>query len=150
MSRNIHEPSLYRQMAGQRSLLRGTRRRPGAFRWWVPGCDPNDPSQAGDGCTGDEPPLQNSFAQPAPPLEKFAFRLHADGSLEFTGHLDVSGATSGTVAFTLPGANAGEIDFRPSNDQFFTTVVYDGATPRHAMVKLDSVTGDVTLTWPIT
>jgi hypothetical protein len=101
------------------------------------------------GCTGLEPILENSWAQPVPPLEKFAFRLHADGSLEFRGHLNSAAAASGTVAVTLPGLIPGEVDFLPSLDQFFTTVIYDGAAPQGAMVYIDSATGEVTITFPL-
>lgn len=152
MSRNIHEPSLYRQMAGQRSLLRGTRRRPGAFRWWVPDCDPNDPSQAKEGCSGDEPSLINGFAQPTSGLEPFGFRLNADGKIQTKGFLDVSGATSGDVAWVMPGANPGEVDFIPSTEgddgfslNVTTTGNVNGVVPASAHVDAD--TGEVTVTW---
>jgi hypothetical protein len=73
-----------------------------------------------------------------------------DGSLEFKGHLDASGATSGTVAFTLPGFTDGEPDYTLPNDQYFHTVITpdDGTTFQIALVFIDSTTGDVTITWP--
>jgi hypothetical protein len=121
-----------------------------AGRWFEPDCTPTDP--AGDDCLGIEPPLENGWAQPSPPLEKFAFRLHADGSLEFKGHLDAAGASSGTVAVTLPGAIPQTIDFRPANDQFWHTTITtdDGTTFFLALVFLDSLTGEVTVNWPAT
>ena len=96
--------------------------------------------------------LENNWAQPSAPLEPYAFRLHADGSLEFKGHLDASGgASSGTVAVTLPGANAGEVDFLLANDQYFLTLITtdDGSSFTAAQVFIDSTTGEVTITWPI-
>lgn len=135
------------QVDSNRRRVERLERRRLAGRWWEPDCT-LDPY--GITCTGLEPALENGWAQPSSPLERFAFRLHADGSLEFKGHLDSAGASSGTVAFTLPGANIpDEIDFRPPNDQFFLTVVYDGANPQGAMVYIDSTTGEVTITFPI-
>lgn len=147
MTASITESNLYRAQAANRHLTVDTRQKPHAFRWWEPDC------AVGDGCTGDEPSLQNSFAQPSAPLEPFAFRLHADGSLEFKGHLDTSGgAVSGTVAFTLPGANPGEVDFLPANDQYWHTTITtdDGTLFTLALVFIDATTGDVTITWPVT
>lgn len=145
MTANIHEPSFPRMIVHNRWLSQDTRQKPGAFRWWEPDC------VVGDGCTGDEPPLENSWQQPSAPLERFAFRLHTDGSLEFKGHLDASGgATSGSVAVTLPGANPGEVDFRPANDQFWITAITtdDGSSFSTALVGIDASTGEVTITWP--
>ena len=123
-----------------------TRQKPLAFRWWEPDCD----RVGDDGCTGEEPPLENGFAAAATaPLEPFAFRLHADGSLEFKGHLDASGAVTGTVAVTLPGANAGEVDFRPNDQYWHTTITTDdGVTFFLALVFVEGASGDVTITWP--
>lgn len=147
MARNIFHPTTDRNVSRNRHRVKVTQQVPGAFKWWEPDCDETDPNVAADGCTGDEPALVNSWAQPVAPLEKFAFRLHSDGSLEFKGHLDGTAAVSGTVAFTLPGANAGEVDFLPANDQFFLTVLSD-ATP--ALVYIEALTGDVTITFPVT
>ena len=83
--------------------------------------------------------LQNGWAQPASPLQEFAFRRGLS-KLDFTGHLDSAGASSGTVAFTLPA------DYRLLNDQFFLTVL-DSAIP--ALVYLEASTGDVTITFPV-
>lgn len=136
MTRNIHEPSDSGAINVNRFGIKQARTRPLAFAWWEPGDLP--------GTT-----LQNSWAQASAPLETFAFRLHSDGSLEFKGHLDSSGASSGTVAVTLPGANTGDIEFRPAHDQFFVSAIYDGATPQSALVYLDATTGDVTITFPL-
>lgn len=148
MSRNIYEPTTERQVAANSSRITRVRQRPGAFRWWTPDCDTGS---GDDLCTGEEPVLENSWAQPSAPLERFSFRLHTDGSLEFKGHLDSSGgAVSGSVAVTLPGANSGEVDFRPANDQYFhtTITVDDGASFTLALVFVDATTGEVTITWP--
>lgn len=152
MTRNLYHPTTDRNVAQNRSRLIKTQQVPGAFKWWTPGCDETDDDQAADGCTGDEPALQNNFAQPSPPLEKFAFRLHSDGSLEFKGHLNAENASSGDVAVTLPGANAGEVDFRPANDQYFITAITedDGSSFTTALVFIDATTGEVTITWPAT
>lgn len=147
MTANIHEPSGLRRLARTTFIGKDTRQKPLAFRWWEPEC-----VVGVDGCTGDEPPLENGFAQPSPSddLEPFAFRLHADGSLEFKGHLDASGAVTDTVAVTLPGANAGEVDFRPASSQYwFTTIIEAGGTQfTLALVFIDSTTGEVTISWP--
>lgn len=86
--------------------------------------------------------LQNGATQPASPLEAFSFRRGLS-KLDTKGHLDVSSFASGSVAFTIPAA------FRLPNDQFFPTVVWDGAAPIAAMVYLDATTGDVTITFPL-
>lgn len=154
MTKNIYEPSIYTQVSASRGKIKTTRQKPGAFRWWECNCDPDDPDDAANGCTGQEPALNTGWSQPSDGsgLEKFAFRLHADGSLEFKGHLRVTGATSPSVAFTLPGANAGEVQFRLPHDQFFHTTITtdDGTSFTLALVHIDSATGDVTITWPAT
>jgi hypothetical protein len=119
---------------------------PGAFRWRTPNIDDPPPD-------GPTPELENGWAQVDPPLERFAYRLHSDGSLEFKGHLDAAGASSGTVALTLPTPVDDE-DMEPSyrlpNDQFFHTVITpdSGATFQIALVFIESTTGEVTITWP--
>lgn len=159
MSANIGEPSPSKAITANRYWTRDTRKRPLAGRWYEPECstDQGDPLFYTE-CKGDEPPLENNWLQVEDPLEKFAFRLHMDGSLEFRGHLDASGgATSGTVAVTLPGAiDPGSTepvrgDFRPPRDQFFLTVITDdaGVSFQAALVKVDATTGEVTITWPI-
>jgi len=147
--RNLTEPSLEQAVYGRvRFGIKDTRQKPGAFRWWEPECNPAGSGDAG--CTGLEPPLENGWLQPSAPLEKFAFRLHVDGSIEFKGHLDATSAVSGTVAVTLPGATAGEVDFRPDNDQYFVSVITPdgGVSFLTAMVFIDATTGEVTITWP--
>jgi hypothetical protein len=117
---------------------------PLAFRWRTPDIDDIDVT----------PPLENGWAQVDPPLERFSYRLHTDGSLEFKGHLDAAGASSGTVAFTLPDETY-DLDllapsYRLPNDQFWHTVITDdsGSTFQIALVFIESTTGEVTITWP--
>lgn len=150
MSRNLHEPTTERRITQNRFGVKETRQRPLASRWVTPDCDYTVEADAEAGCLDWAPALQNSFAQPTAPLEPFAFRKHMDGSLEFKGHLDASGATSGTVAFTLPGAADGEPEYIPENDQYFISAITpdNGATFQTALVFIDSTTGDVTITWP--
>lgn len=159
MSRSLYEPSPARATAANRFQIKDTRQKPLAFRWWQPDCifceDLSDDDNCANPCDGDEPPLLNGFAQPsnASDLEKFAFRLHADGSLEFKGHLDAQAAASGDVAFVLPGANAGEVDFRLANDQNWHTTIRTapGSGPTSftlALVEVIASTGDVIIYWP--
>lgn len=156
--RNIFEPNLYTLVSTNRVRNKNTEQKPGAFKWWTPDCvaTPTEDNDATDevaaGCTGDEPPLVNGWAQPGGDLEKFAFRIHSDGSLEFKGHLDAAGASSGTVAFTLPGVVAGDHLFVLPHDQYFHTVITNdgGTTFSIALVFIDAATGDVTITWPAT
>lgn len=151
MTRNIHEPSFPRQVRQNRFGVKGQRQKPHAGRWVVPECDETDVDEAAAGCFGDEPVLQNNWNQPSAPLEPFAFRKHMDGSLEFKGHLDASGgAVSGSVAFTLPGANDGEPDYLLPNDQYWHTTITtdDGSIFTLALVFIDAMTGDTTITWP--
>lgn len=150
MSKALSDPTPERKITHNRFFIKDTRQKPLAFAWWEPDCTP------GDGCTAAQAAvvLQNDFSQPSvgSGLELFAFRLHADGSLEFKGHLDTSlGAVSGTVAFTLPGANTGEVDFLLPKDQYWHTTITtdDGATFFLALVFIEAATGDVTITWPV-
>lgn len=151
MSKSIYEPSDTRQIAKNRFGVKDLRQKPLAFRWWEPECD----DLGVNGCTGLEPELLNGFAQPSDVsnLEKFAFRLHADGSLEFRGHLDAQAASSGDVAFILPG-DPGEVDFRVlANDQNVYTVIRTApgsgtASFTLAMWEINATTGEVTIYWP--
>ena len=93
--------------------------------------------------------LINGFLQPSPgsgpgggDLEPFGFR-RGISRLDFKGHIDISGAASPDVACVIP-----EI-YLLDKDAFDTTVVYDGATGVPGMWYLDSVTGELTLTWPL-
>ena len=93
--------------------------------------------------------LQNDVVQPTAgsgpgggDLEEFAFRRGLS-KLDFKGHLDISGATSPAIACVIP------VVYRLYKDAFDTTVVYDGAAGVPGMWYLDSVTGELTLTWPL-
>lgn len=100
---------------------------------------PDDPDAVED---EDYVYFQNGAVQPAAPLQEFSFR-RGISRLDTRGHIDVAGFSSGDVAFTIPAA------YRLPNDQFFTTVLYDGASPIAAMVYFESTTGDVTITYPL-
>ena len=148
MTRTVNEPTIWGAAWKNAARIKDQQQKPGAMRWWQPEC-----TVGSGGCTGEEPGLMNGWAQPDDPLQKFAFRLHSDGSLEFRGHLDSSGASSGTVAVILPGVNPGEVDFLASlpHDQFFVTAIFDdGGTPRAAVIYIDATTYEVTITFPLT
>lgn len=162
MTDNIHEPTTQRAIAGVRYTTKDTRQRPLASQWvgvlnangdGDPECPP-DPDDDTNIFLEFEwtPCLQNGYLQVESPLELFAFRQHYDGSLEFKGHLDVSNASTGDVAFTLPGVNGGEPDYTLNNDQYFHTAITDdgGTTFIFALVFIESSTGDVSLIWPAT
>lgn len=160
MSRSLYIPNPIRDIGINKFGVKDLRQKPLAFGWWQPDCShtavSGDEDFAPGGCTIEQETvvLLNGWAQPslASGLEKFSFRLHADGSLEFKGHLSAAGAASHTVAFVLPGANPGEIDFLLPHDQFFhTTITTDAGTSFSlALVFIDHTTGEVTITWPVT
>ena len=89
------------------------------------------------------PPFENGWANAGPPYAYVAFRVGRHKELEFQGHLDPSGATSGTVAFTLPPY------WRPERDVSWLTDVYDGVTATIARVSIDHTTGEVTVVFPV-
>lgn len=151
MTRPISEPSFPKKIAVNRWQNKENRQKPLASHWVTPDCGAL--SLAAGECFGDEPGLQNNWAQPPSGIEPFSFRLHMDGSLDFKGHLDASGgAVSGSVAVTIPGANEGDTDYLSgmNGDQYASTVITpdSGATFQIAMVFLDSTSGDLTITWP--
>jgi len=89
------------------------------------------------------PPWQNSFTFVTG--KRVAFRHGLDGVLEFKGKFDLSGATTGTVAFTLPD------DWVPPEEMDFPIVMDMGAGAFNVLrVFVDETTGDVTLHWPVT
>ena len=143
MTRPLSEPSVEKEVGINTYGLQRQEFTQLAFVWRTPDIDD----------VLVTPELENGWAQPDPPLERFAYRLHTDGSLEFKGHLDAAGATSGTVALTLPDELYDPLEVEPSyrlpKDQFFTTAIYDGATPQPALVYITGATGEVTITWPI-
>ena len=94
MTRFASEPSDGKDISANRFGTKDTRQKPGAFRWWEPDCAGTSGELR---CTGEEPPLQNDWQQPDDPaLQRFAFRKHTDGSLEFRGHLSAEWKMSDT------------------------------------------------------
>jgi len=102
----------------------------------------NDPTTTG----WIEPTLLNSFVAPAAPKTRIRYRLHGrTNSLEFAGHIDVSAATTNTVAFVLIQP------FWPEYDISFLTDMSTGATTfAVSRVFISSINGNVTLSWPAT
>lgn len=163
MSRNLCEPNIYRSVAANRYVGKDTRQRPFAGAWVHPvddaDCPPteNGTDQFGNITQLWTPCLINDWLQVNPAdanLETFGFRMHYDGSLEFKGHLDASGgATSGTVAFLLPGMNTLEPDFIDAlpHSQFWDTIITDdaGSTFTDAGILIDASTAEVIISWPI-
>lgn len=143
MTRALSENSIEKELGQHNWGIQRQEFMPLAFRWRTPDIDDDPPT----------PPLENGWAQVDPPLERFSYRLHADGSLEFKGHLDAAGASSGTVALTLPEPVDDE-DMEPSyrlaQDQYFLTLITDdgGTSFTTAMVFVEAATGEVTITWP--
>lgn len=163
MTVNIHEPTRDRAIARNRYVGKDTRQRPGASQWITvlnangdgdPECPPDqestDPIHSGLTVFDWTPCFQNGYLQVEDPLELFAFRKHYDGSLEFMGHIDVQNASSGDIAFTLPGIAGGEPDYTLAKDRYFHITITDNGGTNFiiAMVFIDSTTGDVSLVWP--
>ncbi len=73
-----------------------------------------------------------------------AFRHGLDGLCEFTGVVDSSGATSGTVAFTLP------VPWRPFVEFSFITDLDLGAGDFDAARVVVQTDGDVVIYFPLT
>lgn len=150
MTKPLSEPSIYKDVSSNTYQTKDTRQKPQAFRWWMPDCDA---SYADTVCTGEEPTLLNSFAQPFGNLEAFAFRLNADGRIQTKGVLDVSSASSGGVAWVMPGINPGEKDFIPPANGFFDSFslrVSPSGTESNvvpATGTVDATTGDVIVSW---
>jgi hypothetical protein len=164
MTRSLFNPSIQREVSTNRFFGKDTRQRPFAGIWVYPVDDVDCPplefgtDQYGNTTQLWTPCLLNDWLQvdsdAVENLEMFAFRGHYDGSLEFKGHLDASGgATSGSVAFILPGMGDLEPDYVTLLDenQIWDTIITDdaGTTFQSAMVKIDADTGEVTITWPI-
>ena len=146
MTAPIQEPTEPRQMAQIKFIGKDTRQKPLASKWIMV----LDAADCGDGDFEWQPCFQNGYAQVTNPLEQFNFRIHYDGSLEFKGHIDVSGASSGDVAFTLPGIGGGAPDYTLDKDRYFPIALTDdgGTSFIIGLVFIESATGDVTLIWP--
>lgn len=143
MSHNVSRGSTERKVTAVRYGAKDVQQRPLAGRWNEPGTD----AFAAD--------LEPEFQQPSDlDFERFAYRLHMDGSPEFKGHVEiVSGTTSPAVIIILPDneldENA-EPTYRVGKKQYDTTVVIDedGSTIVPALWLYDPTTGELTLTWP--
>lgn len=122
--RNIHEESLATRQRGSERTIETLLRR-GPHRWV-------------------EPDLLNSFVAASGRYGAVKYRHGAHWELEFDGFLDVSAATSGTVAFIL------EEDYWPEKDIDLLTSVRNSSTFSAAMLTVDMDNGEVTVTWPIT
>lgn len=98
-----------------------------------------------------QPDLLNGCAQPTT-VEPFAYKVSNSRIPKFKGHIDVSAATSPVVAFTLPiGIDDNDDYVQLPNDVFKPTIITpdNGTTFMFAMIAINSSTGDVTLTWPV-
>lgn len=143
MSRPLYYVGTDSRVAGLRSTTGRLERRPLAGEWINPAEFHDDPSdldlfrdlydEAGNGWSNGTPGHR--------------FRRHADGSIEMRGYLEPG--TSGTVAYTLPGAIVTEVDYRPDVDTSFIGDVKTSPTSFIlARIEIDSTTGDVTVTYP--
>ncbi|MGI8408021.1 MAG: hypothetical protein ACR2L3_05880 [Actinomycetota bacterium] len=143
MTQYIGRNSTEKKVARNNIATTNVRQKPYAGRWNTPNVDPNPPAV----------PLAAGFAQPSDTtFEKFAYRLHMDGSPEFKGHVEIAGATSPAVIVTLPAASYGgdaQPSYRIGLKQYFLTVVIsaDGVTIIRALALYNPTTGTVTLTW---
>jgi hypothetical protein len=91
------------------------------------------------------PTLINSYAGPVPPKRMVQYRLHLKtDSIAFRGHIDVTGAASGNVAFYLL-----EPFWRDHDIHFSTSVETSLNVFQNALVKIESTNGAVSLFWPI-
>ncbi len=87
------------------------------------------------------PDFQNGWASLG--TSYVGFRHGLDGETEFTGTLDTTGATTGTVAFTLP------VPYRPLQDFSFLTDLDLGSGSFSAARVLVESSGDVTVYFPL-
>jgi hypothetical protein len=92
--------------------------------------------------TWQSPPWQNGWTW----LDTayVGFRHGVDGETEYEGVLDATGATSGTVAFTLP------VPWRPLKDYSFLTDLDMGAGDFDAARVVVATNGTVTIYYPLT
>jgi len=140
----LGEPNEYKEIWHNQFQTKDVRQKPEAFRWWEIDCA-ND-------CSGDEPSFLNSFTQATGNLEVFSFRLNTDGLIQTKGFIDVSSATSGTVAWIMPGLVLGEVDLIPpgtGSDSFSLRITTTGDETgiTNATAYVDNTTGEVTVRW---
>jgi hypothetical protein len=99
-----------------------------------------------------EPEWENGFAQSDPPVEPFSYKISSSMHPVFTGHIDVSGAASGTIAFHVPvdPDETREDAVVIPHDVFDHIIVIDAAGTQFigAMCRLTAATGAFTVTWP--
>lgn len=99
-----------------------------------------------------EPEWENGFAQADPPVEPFAYAIASSLHPIFKGHIDVSGASSGDIAFHLlvdPLDTDNDVLVIPYDVYDHFIVVDAGGTAFiGAMVFLESTTGAFSVTWP--
>ena len=139
MSRPLVRDTPMRRIASNSARIGNEERKPNLPGFWVcvgdyQGGTMNDPSCA----TTSSPPYENGWTYVGSPYDYPAFRHGLDGGLEFRGVLDSSGASTGTVAFTLP------TEWRPANDMARVIPIVDVA-PQTATLFVDATTGEVTI-----
>ncbi len=101
----------------------------------------DDPGNDPPYTSWQSPPWQNGWTWVDPLY--VAFRHGLDGLTEFTGVVDTTGATTGTVAFTLPVAYRGNTPF-----SFITDLDLGSGTFSAARVSV-ATNGEVTIYFPI-
>ena len=137
MTRPIYEENSTTRLVSARAGLSDMRRRPLAGRW---NFVRNNGDPAIDGRGFIQPELQNGWEQPdgvSPGQEALAeheFRWHADGSLEFKGHL-IPG-TWDSLVYTLPGAASVEPDYIPTHEISFLNDVFDPVTEQYIVGRV--------------
>lgn len=103
----------------------------------------DDPGNDPEGVNFQSPPYQNGYIYAGGAFDFPAFRHGLDGGLEWKGHLDLSGATSGDVMTTLPQI------FRPFVDISFLVDLWDGVADFIiARVAIEGLSGEVRIYWP--
>lgn len=90
------------------------------------------------------PTLLNSFANPGGNYGDAKYRHGEHWELEFDGYIDVSAATSGTVAFVIG------LDYRREKHIDLLTSVRNAGNFSVARMVIDKDTGEATFTWPAT
>lgn len=154
MSRPLYYNSVESKVSGLRQDVGRLQKRPLASEWINPANFKDDPAMGHDDAELNGRDLLdeagNLWTQGEP---GHRFRRHADGSIEMRGYL-IPGS-SGTVAYTLPGAGVSpttgeaDVDYRPTVDTSFIADIKTGpSTFILARVEIDSTTGDVTITYP--
>lgn len=145
--RPLERRTVTKRVKENRRTVRQEQRKPNLPGNWIVVGDfiaLDDPGNDPPTVSWRSPPYENGYTYAGTPYDDPAFRHGLDGALEFKGHVDVSGATSGDTAWTLPAS------FRPPFDVSWTTDVSDGVTFFLARVSVDASTGAVAMIWPAT